>query len=294
MKAIRIVFKGIGVVFLLWLGLLLWFTLSPLFLPGPSAGPGTWESVQPSLEGLAEVRQAGPEADAEYRRQIDLSRPFDNSLVIYYAVPAMLVWWLCAAARARKVSPMAIVGALTLLWFAFAVFLQVISWTSFNYASVVHRVMAARYYLYDKEFWLLAAIAIAALVIAALCVGGIIFSVVFYSRYVPRRIDSALVELLDEEEGWLARNYGPNIARKGHWLVVVVLTGIVNWTVWRMCDGIDGGGIPDTLGLAGRLAVVAHGAYLLIRTHLGIASYRPKLPGEGDPSPHRPPSAHGA
>lgn len=230
----RIVFKGIGIIFLLWLGMHIWYAFSPSFLPGPAVAPGTWVSLDQELVG---VFKGGPEEERAYREQLDRARPFDNSLVINYVMPLFLVWLLCAIGKARRLSPIVIFCALTVLWLT---------------AFLVVRAMDLILFEMIGSYLILL----------------FIFPFLFF---VPRQLDRALAKLLNEEDGWLARRHGPDAARAGHGALVFLVTGIFIWVLWRTCDGLDGGGIPDTFALVVRSAAVAYGVFLLIRSHVRIA-----------------------
>lgn len=293
MGTVRTILKGIGVVFLLWLGLHIWFIISPTFLPGPSAEPGTFAGVQQSLQGLAEARQADPEAEAAYRRQMDLSRPFDNSLVIFYVFPVLLVRVLCGIARRRQISPLAIVAAPAVAWFVGVLLIYAIGTVMGlvlpNLKSIGQQAAEIRPFLSDWTFWELTILAAGTFLVFALRAPRLLGSWVFR---LPRRIDRALTDLLDEQDGWLAENNGPDMARIGHGLVVILLTGISSWAVWSLCDGMDGGGVPDTFGLIARIAAIVFSAYLLARTHFAIVDYGAKSPDALDRTPDRPNSSH--
>lgn len=288
MKSVRFVLKGIGYLFLLWLGLHLWFALSPLFLPDSPVPPGTFAGVQQQLEGLAEARRAGPEAEAAFRRQLDRSRPFDNSLIISYIFPVILVRLLCAAARARQLSPLAIVAALSLIWYTVALVVQAIGMAVPHAGSVWAYAVEEKDRFSDKLLWQIAILAGSALIIMIWRSPRFLFRLIWSA---PRRVDRAFNDLFDEEQGWLARNNGPDMARMGHVVAVAVITGLAGWIVWRLCDGLDGGGIPDTVGVVARLAAVALAAYLLYRTHGEIAGQR-AVPEGGSPPPQVVQSRH--
>lgn len=224
----RILLKSIGIIFLMWLGMVLWYALAPMFLPGPTVGPSSW--------------QAMPDGR--------LVRPFDNAEVILYTMPLFLVWLLCAIAQARRLSPLAVVGALALLWLAaFAVW---------NYVVLTLALLAP-------------------LVLLALCTKGFSLASLFVT---PRRLDRLLSGLRNGADGWLARRHGPGTARAGHAAAVLVIAGAASWALWHACDGLDGHGIPGTFGLAARSGAVAFGAFLLLRGHLRIA--RSPHAGSGD------------
>lgn len=270
LKWIRRVLKGIGVIFLLWLAMHLWFALSPLFLPDPPADMPGPPTVQEQLRGLAEARQAGgPEAEEAYREQLERSRPFDNSMVIYYMFPLLLVWLLCAVGRARQISPISIVGALTLLWLAaylaIQVLTQVVILVAPHAGTIGHYFLEGLSHLSDKSLWKLALVGIGIVVVLIFRAPVFIVSLLLY---VPRRFDRALVDLLNDEDGWLAQRHGASAAQAGHVAAILLLAGIAGWILWRACDGLDGGGIPDTFALFARGGVVAFGAFLLVRTHL--------------------------
>ena len=289
MKAVRFVLKGVGYLFLIWLGLHLWFALSPLFLPDSPTPPGTFAGVRQELEGLAEARRAGPEAEVAFRRQLDRSRPFDNSLIIAYIFPVILVRLLCAAARGRQLSPLAIFMALSLIWFAVTLVVQAIGLVVPHAGSIWGYAVEQKDRLSDKLLWQIGILA-AAVVITLIWRSPRFLLKLVWSA--PRRVDRAFHDLLDEEEGWLARNNGPDMARMGKIVVVAVITGLAGWTVWRLCDGLDGGGVPDAVGVVARLAAVAYATYLLYRTHGEIAGQRTIPEEETSPLPQAVQSRH--
>ena len=242
----------------------LWNIFSPMFLPGPPPEPRTWASVEQQLRDQSAAEREGPEALEAYLEQLDRSRPFDNSLVIYYILPLFLVWLICAMGRARRISPLAFTTAILVLWLCFVGVGQAIALIA-PYAGNIGAVgLDILTYLSDAQLWRVIGLLIGIVVVIAWRAPRFVSSWVFA---LPRKIDEFMREVLNDEDGWVAQEHGEDAARWAHLGFIVVTGGLAAWILWQACDSVDGSGIPDTFGFVARLAAVGLGATLLIRTH---------------------------
>ncbi len=263
-KAVKIFFKAIGFIFLIWLAMHIWNIFSPMFLPGTPPPPRTSASLQQQLIDRSAAEREGPEALEAYLEQLDRSRPFDNSLVIYYVLPLFLVWLICAMGQARQLSPLAFTTAILALWLCLMGLVQVIMLIAPYAGSIGAFGLDILTYLSDAHLWRVIGLLIGIVVVVAWRTPRFVSSWVFA---LPRLVDDFMREVLNDEDGWVAQEHGEEVARWAHLGFIVLTGGLAAWVLWQACDSVDGPGIPDTFGFVARLAAVGLGATLMIRTH---------------------------
>lgn len=261
----RIALKAFGLLFLLYLGLVLWFPIVSILAPTAAPPPGNFASVQEQLQGLAEAERAGPEALAAFKERLERSKPFDNTLVIAYTLPLFLVWLICAVGQAREITPLAFVGALWLLWFAAAALAEALLLLAPHAGGLRDFAEWLAANLSDWSFYRLVGFLISIALGVAWRSPGLVGKWVIGG---PRLVDGALRALVDEDEGWIAPRFGAPAARAAHLVLILALTGIASWALWQACDGVDGGGLPGAFGLVARVSAVALGASMMLRAHL--------------------------
>lgn len=260
----KIFFKSIGFIFLIWLAMNLWNIFSPMFLPGSPSEPRNWVSVEQQLKDQSAAEREGPEALEAYLEQLDRSRRFDNSLVIYYVLPLFLVWLICAMGRARQLSPLAFTTAILVLWLCLMGVVQVLVVIAPYLGTIGVYGLKILPYLSDAALWRLIGLLICLVVVIAWRTPRFVSTWVFA---LPRLVDDFMREVLNDEDGWVAQEHGEDVARWAHLAFIFLTGGLAAWILWQACDSVDGSGIPDTFGLVARLAAVGLGATLLIRTH---------------------------